>query len=189
MIREHVARQSAAPYFMAQAAIVQENAIEQLDVRIKEQAAEIEALKRAQNASHQNSGGFLAGLVGSRSQPQSVESRSASSLAGNTGAQSSLASGRFGQQPGAGQQLEFVQRGASAQGGGFLSGALQTAAGVAGGMVLGNMLMGMFQDDGVDQLSSQAPAEEPPVAQDEPAADDYYADEGFFGDGEDDEFV
>ncbi len=189
LIREHVARQPAAPYFMAQAIIVQENAIEQLDARIKEQAAEIEALKGAQNASQQNSGGFLAGLFGGRSQAHPVENRPASFQASNTGAQSSLASGRFGQQPGAGQQPGFVQRGAPAQGGGFLSGALQTAAGVAGGMVLGNMLMDMFQDDGADQLASQAPVEEPPVAQEEPAADDYYADEGFFGGGEDDEFV
>jgi len=90
---------------------------------------------------------------------------------------------RSGQQPG------FVQREAPAQGGGFLSGALQTAAGVAGGMVLGNMLMGMFQDDGADQLASQAPAEEPPVAQEEPVSDDHYADEGFFGGGDDEEFV
>lgn len=189
LISEHVARQPAAPYFMAQAIIVQENAIEQLDARIKEQAAEIEALKRAQNASQQNSGGFLAGLFGGRSQAQPVENRPASSLAGNTGAQNSLAGGRFGQQPAAGQQPGFVQRGAPAQGGGFLSGALQTAAGVAGGMVLGNMLMGMFQDDGADQLASQAPAEEPPVAQEEPTSDDHYADEGFFGGGDDEEFV
>lgn len=187
LIREHVARQPAAPYFMAQAIIVQENAIEQLDSRIKEQAAEIEALKRAQNAPQQNSGGFLAGLFSGRSQTHPVENRTASSQA--AGAQSSLSGGRFGQQKSAGQQSGFVQRGAPAQGGGFLSGALQTAAGVAGGMVLGNMLMGMFQDDGTDQLASQAPAEEPPVAQEEPAADDYYADEGLFGGGDDDEFV
>lgn len=56
-------------------------------------------------------------------------------------------------------------------------------------MVLGNMLMGMFQDDGADQLASQAPAEEPPVAQEEPASDDRYADRGFFGVGDDEEFV
>jgi len=66
---------------------------------------------------------------------------------------------------------------------------LQTTAGVAGGMVLGNMLMGMFQDDGADQLASQAPAEEPPVAQEEPVSDAHYADEGFFGGGDDEAFV
>ncbi|MDF3171237.1 DUF2076 family protein [Pseudomonas sp. ER28] len=168
---------------------LQENAIEQLDARIKEQAAEIEALKRAQNASQQNSGGFLAGLFGGRSQAQPVESRPASSLAGNTGARHSLAGGRFGQQPAAGQQPGFVQRGAPAQGGGFLSGALQTAAGVAGGMVLGNMLMDMFQDDGAEQIAGQTPAEKPPVAQEEPASDEHYADEGFFDGGDCGDFV
>lgn len=56
-------------------------------------------------------------------------------------------------------------------------------------MVLGNMLMGMFQDDGAGQLESQAPAKEPPVAQKEPVSDAHYADEGFFGGGDDEAFV
>ncbi|NBA96303.1 DUF2076 family protein [Pseudomonas sp. R5(2019)] len=188
-ISEHVARQPAAPYYMAQAIIVQENVIQQLDARIKEQEAEIDALKRAQSGSQQNSGGFLAGLFGGRSQPQSVESPSTNSLASNSGAQKSLAGGRFGQQPSVGQQPGFGQRGMPTQGGGFLSGALQTAAGVAGGMVLGNMLMDMFQDEDADQLASQDRAEEPQVAQEDPASDEYYADNGFFDGGDDEEFV
>ncbi|MCX2856048.1 DUF2076 family protein [Pseudomonas sp. DCB_CB] len=86
-------------------------------------------------------------------------------------------------------QLIFQELITLEQGGGFLSGALQTTAGVAGGMVLGNMLMGMFQDDGAGQLESQAPAKEPPVAQEEPVSDAHYADEGFFGGGDDEAFV
>ena len=36
LIREHLSRQPAAPYYMAQAIIVQENALQQLDARVKE---------------------------------------------------------------------------------------------------------------------------------------------------------
>jgi hypothetical protein len=50
------------------------------------------------------------------------------------------------------------------QGGGFLAGAMQTAMGVAGGMILGNMLMSMF-DPGV----AEAATTEEPAPEEEPA--------------------
>lgn len=52
------------------------------------------------------------------------------------------------------------------QGGGFLAGAAQTAMGVAGGVLLGNAVMGMFGDEAE---AAEAPAEEEP--QDEGFAD------------------
>ena len=64
LIKEHLAQQPAAPYYMAQAIIVQENAIQQLDARIKELEAEVENLKRTPSAPQPSSGGFLAGLFG-----------------------------------------------------------------------------------------------------------------------------
>ncbi len=70
LINEHLARQPAAPYYMAQAIIVQENALQQLDGRVRELEAELEALKRAQqSAPPASSGGFLAGLFGGSRNP------------------------------------------------------------------------------------------------------------------------
>jgi hypothetical protein len=194
LINDHLSRQPAAPYYMAQAIVVQENAIQQLDGRVKELEAQIEALKLSQNnAPQQSSGGFLSGLFGGgRSQPQAQQPASAPVAAqpAKSGWHEPSAGNRnsFGQQPGFGQQAGFGQRGGQPQqGGGFLSGALQTAAGVAGGMLLGNMLMDMFQGDETEKVAEQAPAEptEQPTAMEESVAqEENYADNGFFGGGD-----
>lgn len=196
LINEHLSRQPAAPYYMAQAIVVQENAIQQLDGRVKELEAQIETLKRSQSsAPQQSSGGFLSGLFGAgRSQPQPQAQQPASAPVAAQPAKSGWhepAAGNrnsFGQPARFGQQPGFGQRGAQPQqGGGFLSGALQTAAGVAGGMVLGNMLMDMFQGDDAEKVAEQAPAEpaEQPAAMEEPVApEENYADNGFFGGGD-----
>lgn len=214
LIKEYVSRQPAAPYYMAQAILVQENALKQLDARVKELEAQIEELKQKQAAApQQSSGGFLSGLFGGgRSEPQQPARQpvSAQQPARAGGWQEPGVPGRggFGQQPGFaqqpayGQQPGFGQRAASGAGG-FMSGALQTAAGVAGGMVLGNMLMNMF--DGNDEHVASAPAEpaaeehaapEEHFAQDESYADNGYdsGDDGsFFGGddfgGDDDSFI
>ncbi|GAB3390650.1 DUF2076 domain-containing protein [Azotobacter armeniacus] len=203
VIREHVARQPAAPYYMAQAIIVQENAIQQLDGRTKELEAQIEQLKQqAQSASRQQSGGgFLAGLFGGgRSEPQPQQPVARPQPAARP-ATSGWSEPGHGNQGGFGQQPGF-QRGAyapQAGGGGFLSGALQTAAGVAGGMVLGNVLMDLFQGDEEQVAATEAahePAAEPApqIAEESQAPEeDYFADSGeeggdFFG-GDDEDFV
>lgn len=202
LINEYVTRQPAAPYYMAQAIIVQENAIQQLDARVKELEAQIETLKRTQSAPQQSSGGFLSGLFGgNRSQQAPAQQQSVGTPARSGWHEPAAGQGngsgqpaRFAQPSGFGQRPGFGQP----QGGGFLSGALQTAAGVAGGMVLGNLLMDMFQGDESEQLAQQAPAEaaEQPVAQEEPVvAEENYADNGDFDDeggdffGDDDSFV
>ena len=69
------------------------------------------------------------------------------------------------------------------RGGGFLAGAAQTAMGVAGGVLLGNAIAGMFG-------GSEAQAAESAPAETAPAEDASAADEGggffdsFFGGGE-----
>lgn len=193
LINEHIARQPAAPYYMAQAIIVQENAIQQLDARVKELEAQVESLRQVQSQPQQSSGGFLSGLFGGRSQPQQpAASAPVSAQPVRSGWHEPAGASRFGQQPGFAQQSAFGQRGMPAQGGGFMSGALQTAAGVAGGMVLGNMLMDMFQGDEAEKVAEAAPAEQPQVAEEAPAAEE--ADGGFFGGdffggGDDEDFV
>jgi hypothetical protein len=203
LIREHVARQPAAPYYMAQAIIVQENAIQQLDARVKELEAQIETLKRSQTAApQQSSGGFLSGLFGGgRSQPQPQQPQPTSMPAASQPARSGWyepsAGNRngFGQPAGYGQpQAGFPQQqGGFAQrsGGGFLSGALQTAAGVAGGVVLGNMLMDMFHGDEHEKVAEHAPAapaEHPAALEENVAPQENYADNGFIDGGDEGDF-
>ena len=81
-----------------------------------------------------------------------------------------------------------------AQGGGFMAGAMQTAVGVAGGMLLANAVGGLFAGDAEAAPAEAAAAPEaapemPPEApMDEPAADEgggFF--DGFFG-GDDEEF-
>lgn len=153
-IRERIAQQPGAPYFMAQTIVMQEYALQQAHQRIQE----LEQQQAARPA-----GGFLSGLFGG--------GHNAARPAG-TVPQSPM--------PGAGA-FPPVQHGG---GGGFLAGAAQTAMGVAGGMLLGNAIAGLFGGGG------EAKAEEAkPASAEEPAAESA-SDEGggffgsFFGGGE-----
>jgi hypothetical protein len=71
-------------------------------------------------------------------------------------------------------------------GGGFLAGAAQTAMGVAGGLLLGNALAGLFGGGGEAQAAESAPADD--AAVDEPGIDEAQADDGGFDMGGMDDF-
>ena len=131
-INKHLVANPAAPYYMAQTIIMQEAALKQLNARVEELERNV--------STKPSSGGFLSGLFGGE-QGASQESVKQGSGWGR---------GNFSQpgfqQPNnqqAGNQAYNQQRG-TGRGSSFLGGALQTAAGVAGGMVVGNMLMNMF---------------------------------------------
>ncbi|KAA6184474.1 DUF2076 domain-containing protein [Thiohalocapsa marina] len=124
-----VRQQPAAPYLMAQAVIVQEHALQQLQQRV-------ESLEQELASRPQAAGGFLGGLFGAGATQQGAQTQAAGT--GRSGGWSSA------QQPTAAQAAPALQRG---QGGsGFLSGAMQTAMGVAGGVLLGNAIAGLFSD-------------------------------------------
>lgn len=158
-IADKVRAQPYAPYAMAQSLYVQEEAMKSLNQQLEQLKAENEQLRQQGS---QGSGGFLSSIFG--------------------GAKGSAAPGGFsrpGGQPGyapqpqqyqpqqggpwggapqqggpwAGQQGGYAQPQAAA-GGGFLRGALTTAAGVAGGMVVGNALMNAFSGGGHSTLGS-----------------------------------
>ena len=72
------------------------------------------------------------------------------------------------------------------QGGGFLAGAMQTAMGVAGGVLLGNAIAGLFSSP-AEAAESPTPAPaEPEAAHEEPPADEggggFF--DSFFGGGD-----
>jgi hypothetical protein len=134
----------AAPYYMAQTIVVQEQALEAAQQRIEELEA---------GAAQPARGGFLDGLFGGgRAQPAYAR-----------------------REPGGSGYRPW---GAPGAGGGFLAGAAQTAMGVAGGVVLGNMLADWLTPD---QAVAQDVADQGTFSPDN-AADTQVADAGDFGD-------
>jgi hypothetical protein len=147
-IRGQIAQQPGAPYYMAQTIVVQEQALEAAQARIAE--LEAEAARAPQS-----SGGLFSGLFGDGRRP--ARSGSVPRVGGGGPA--------FG-----GQYAPAPAQ--SARGGGFLAGAAQTAMGVAGGVLLGNAIAGMFGGN------------EAHAAEEDAGADDAGADDGGFGDME-----
>ncbi|CAN7231521.1 DUF2076 domain-containing protein [Pseudomonas umsongensis] len=168
-IKEHLARQPAAGYFMTQAILVQEAAIKSLDGQNQQLNAQIQKLQaelqqaKAQTPAPASSGGFLSSIFGGSSQPAPVQSAPVSGGGGwreparpsfNTPPQQS-----FGASP---QQGYAPQQQVPAAGGGFLGGALKTAAGVAGGVMLAQGISSLFHHN-------QAPQEIVEVIKEQPA--------------------
>lgn len=137
LIRNLVARQPAATYLLTQVALMQEHALRNQQGRIEE--LERELAERPQNS------GFLGGLFGG-GKPQTAAPQG------------------MGMQgmPQAGYRAQPMPM---PQGGGFMAGAMQTAMGVAGGVLLGNAIGGLFADEAE---AKEAPAETAAAA--EPAA-------------------
>ena len=143
LIAESVRAQPYAPYLLAQTVIVQEETLKAAAARIEElegKTRELEEKARQQEANaNAGAGGFLGGIgksiFGSEPRPQSVPRVAPGGTWGNQAAQQPQQAGG----PWAGQQQQ-----APAAGGSFLKGALTTAAGVAGGMMLANSLSGLF---------------------------------------------
>jgi uncharacterized protein len=160
-IREQVARQPAAPYLMAQAIVIQEQALAQSQARIQE----LEQQLRSRPAS--GGGGLFGSLFGGGSQQRQPAPPPSNSPWGNQG------------QPQVGDPRVAAYANPHQQrpGGGFLAGAMQTAMGVAGGMLIGSALASAFSGD--------AAAEEP--AAEEPMPEEMAAEEDSFFGGEDEE--
>lgn len=134
-ISEQIQQQPSAPYYMAQALIVQEQALIAAHAHIEELQRQL-ALRPA--------GGFLGALFGGGAATRS---------------------GPLSQRPAphVDPRLARCAAGQGGRGQGFLGGAMQTAAGVAGGMLLGQLLMGALATDAVAE---------------EPALTSPFADEG-----------
>ncbi|WP_437891751.1 DUF2076 domain-containing protein [Phytobacter sp. V91] len=131
LINQFVHQQPAAPYYMTQSILIQEAALKRLHAQVQALQNEVATLKTQQPAS----GGFLSSLFGGgRSQPQQPVSQWNSS-------QQTMA-------PGYGQPAPA----SPSRSGGFMSGALQTAAGVAGGVVLADMLTSMFHHSQPEEI-------------------------------------
>jgi hypothetical protein len=156
-IKEHLANQPAAGYFMAQAILVQEAAIKRLDEQNRQLAQQVEQLQgELQQARSQTSapggGGFLSSIFGGSNRDSRPASAPASGGGGwreparpsfNAPAQSG-----FGAAPG---NYAAPQQQAPAAGS-FLGGALKTAAGVAGGVMLAQGISSLFHSNQPEEI-------------------------------------
>lgn len=155
-INDKVKAQPYAPYAMAQALYVQEEAMKSLNQQLEEAKAETEHLRQTAQSSQQ--GGFLSSIFGggSRPQPQPSPFSRQAPPPGYAQQGAPQQGGPWGGQGGGyapppqqgGPWGGAPQQQAAPAGGGFLRGALTTAAGVAGGMVVGNALMNAFSGHG-----------------------------------------
>lgn len=169
-IRTQVEQQPGAPYFMAQTIVVQEQALAAAEARIED----LERRVAANGNQQQRGGGFLASLFGGGMQREAASGGrgapwGAPAQSGTVTAQPGFGRQSFGQ---AGHpQQAYGQPGfGGARGGGFLAGAAQTAMGVAGGVLLGNAIGGLFADAPAANAETAAAdtAAPEPAAADEP---------------------
>jgi uncharacterized protein len=154
-IRSQIARQPNAPYYMAQTIVVQEQALNAAQGRI--QQLEHELASRTAGG-----GGFLSGLFGGgQARPQPHQPYQP-----QHGMPPHMAPGIGGMAPGMGG---MAPRG----GGGFLAGAAQTAMGVAGGVLLGNMIAGAFSGGDEAKAADAGQAESQQAAAEDTGGDDF----------------
>jgi len=147
LIQQQLQQQPGAPYYMAQAILIQEAAMKQLNNRVSELEAR---LAQQQQQPQQSSGGFLSGLFGGGRQQQQ---QAQSSPWGNA-PQPQQQSWNNNQQPAwnNAQQQPYSAPAAPSATRGFLGGALQTAVGVAGGVVMADMLTSMFHHSQPEEI-------------------------------------
>lgn len=139
-IADRVRHQPYAPYAMAQAIFVQEQALTNLQAENDQLRAELEQARR-----QPQQGGFLSGLFGGGARAPEPAYREPSRQGSPWGGQRPQAMQPFGgPQGGMMGGTPGPWGGMQQRGGGFLQGALSTAAGVAGGVMLANALSHAF---------------------------------------------
>jgi hypothetical protein len=218
-IKEHLTRQPAAGYFMTQAILVQEAALKSLDEQNKQLTRQVQQLQadlqqaKAQPAAAAPSGGFLSSIFGGTSRdPQPAPAPSAPPSGGGwrEPGRSSFG-GQAPQQNFGAPPSNYVpqQQAPTAAGSGFLGGALKTAAGVAGGVMLAQGISSLFhhnQQPEIVEVIKEEPAQvndqgnngwgdDQRMAGNDTYSNDQggfsdagYSDDSFFG-GDDDSFV
>lgn len=170
-IAEQIRYQPAAPYYMAQAVIVQEQALQEQQTRIAELEDRVHQLETAGQSRSQSSflAGRTGGMFGRGAAPQPSD-RPVSSVPATAGPWARATTAP--PQQGYSQPMQTQQPMASGGGGGgFLKGALATAAGVAGGALIYDQMKGMF--GGNQQAHASTPGTDQAAAdRDQDAAQD-----------------
>lgn len=151
LISDLIAKNPGAAYYLAQTVIVQEQALD---------AAQAQ-MEQLQNQAQPQSGGLFGRLFGG-SQPQTTRPMGSRPMMAPP-------TQRYGQQA---QAAGPWSSGRPGGGGGFMAGAAQTAMGVAGGVLLGNAIGGMFASSAEASGMEEEPAMEEDAGYDDPGFDD-----------------
>ncbi|MXP56648.1 DUF2076 domain-containing protein [Pantoea sp. Mhis] len=131
-IQKFIQQQPAAPYYMAQSILIQEAALNRLNEQIKNLQDRINQLQISQQSAGK---GFFGNLFRCNRNKTIQQPQSQMSPLNYNNSYTTT------------QQPSSFPRTSS-----FMSGALQTAAGVAGGVVLGNMLTNMFHHSAPEDI-------------------------------------
>lgn len=145
LISEATRAQPSATYYLAQAVIVQEKGLEAAANHIKELEERVRQLEAGEGDHRQaEQGGFLSSIFGNTQTQQPAPAPGPWGGASRNGYEQPRGydNNRQAQQQPSGPWSQ--QASAPSAGGSFLQGALGTAAGVAGGMLLANSLSGIF---------------------------------------------
>jgi uncharacterized protein len=162
LIEQETRSQPYATYYLAQAVVVQEKGLEAAANRIRQLEDHIRELEAGESDHRraEQGGGFLSSIFGSSQSQQQAPVQQNSGPWANSGRQNYGGNRGYDDNyrappPSSGYQPSGYQptgpwsgnsyRGPSA-GSSFLTGALGTAAGVAGGMLLANSLSGIFSN-------------------------------------------
>ncbi|QCI20918.1 DUF2076 domain-containing protein [Buchnera aphidicola (Hyperomyzus lactucae)] len=141
LIQKLVKKQPSSSYYMAQTILIQETAIKKMSAKIEELKKRINILNNIEGQNKKPS--FLSNFFKKNSDTQKVSHdnnlwkyKENPSNLNNSIHPHTMSSTT--------QTLPAANNSISSRSSGFLSNALQTATGVAGGMILGNMLMNVF---------------------------------------------
>ena len=193
-IKEHLTRQPAAGYFMTQAILVQEAALKSLDEQNKQLTRQVQQLQaelqsaKAQGAASTPSGGggFLSSIFGGgNSRPAPAQSTPTSTGGWREPAPQQNFNAPAPQQSFGAQSPNYAQQAAPAAGNSFLGGALKTAAGVAGGVMLAQGISSLFhhnqQPEEIVEVIKEEPAQVSDQSGNDWGNDQRVADNGFSG--------
>jgi hypothetical protein len=188
LVEQSTREQPYAAYYLAQAVIVQEKGLEAAANHIKELEERVRQLEAAESDNHkaEQGGGFLSSIFGSSQPPQQRQQPAPSDGAspgpwGSAPRQQIRENQGFDtaprmQQPPSGPWSP--QASAPSAGGSFLQGALGTAAGVAGGMLLANSLSGIFSGGHMSSLGLGSGATPSSAPTEETVINNYYNNDG-----------
>ncbi|MCU7239625.1 DUF2076 domain-containing protein [Pseudomonas peradeniyensis] len=164
-IEEHLRQQPAAPYYMAQAILVQEAALKRLDEQNKQLEAELRQARAQVDASRPSGGGgFLSSIFGAGARNPEPQ-RPVAPPPTSSGGWREPAPQAYAPPPpqqGFGAAPAPARSGASS----FLGGAMQTAAGVAGGVLLAQGISSLFNHHSQPEEIVEVIKEEPAPASD-----------------------
>ncbi|WAI03120.1 DUF2076 domain-containing protein [Buchnera aphidicola] len=135
LIQELVKRQPASSYYMAQTILVQETHIKKMSLKIEELKKKIEILNKEESNKKPSflSSFFKKNPINETISPDNNIWKNKENISPTSNSHATFSTSPMT------QTIPTVSKNS-----GFLSNALQTATGVAGGMILGNMLMNVF---------------------------------------------